>query len=222
MDDAEYTRDSAETSWSLTVAYVGSLLAIWGITLCIYPPLHDIAITYLFMSLGAMTLGGLAYISHSVYPFSVLGFPKAKDILLPLAVGVTYGLLFVLVGGGVLSITRMSFSVASPYVGLTPIALILLYGICDTGAQDVLLQATALPIVVRVTKHKNIAIGIMSLAFAIMHYYIFGGAVNYMITAGVFYAGASYLTLYFKTATAGIAAHTTYQITVILYFLQIL
>ena len=88
-------RDTSESSWLLTILIVTASLAVWLWSLVNLPSIKDIAIVYLFMSIDAMILGGFAYISNNIFPFAVLGVPKLKEAVLPVLVGVSYGLIFI-------------------------------------------------------------------------------------------------------------------------------
>jgi hypothetical protein len=64
-------RSADETSWKLTIAFMGGLLYLWGWLLVNVPELQRIAVVYEFMTFLAVMIGGLAYVGAR--HFGVLG-----------------------------------------------------------------------------------------------------------------------------------------------------
>lgn len=218
VDTEQCIREKEDTSYILTIAFVSAILAIWGVSYVNILALEKTASIYLYLSIAALFLGMGAYISNNTFPFSVLGFPKLKDIPLPLVAGTTYGFLFVLVAGGILAFTRI-FSVPSPFTELNPVALYILYGFASPGAEEIFARSTILPILVRSSRSVATGVIIDSAIFMALHYLTFGGNIVMLTTAFIFSIGLCLLTLYFKSATPAISAHTTYNIVMIYFFL---
>jgi hypothetical protein len=222
----ELTRDLKDMSWKLTVVIVTLALAAWGWIMINIPALKDISIVYLFLAIGALILGMGAYISDNKFPFSVLGCPKIRDLILPLLIGATYGAIYIFVGNFVgIAVTSLSemftLTIASPFLTLTPIGLLIIYGVFSPLAEDILLQATWLPLAGRLVGNKWVGAIITSIAFGAAHYFFLGGEIGPISQAAVFYFGASLLTMRFKTAATAIAAHITYNsIIVYLYVMS--
>jgi membrane protease YdiL (CAAX protease family) len=212
----ELTRDLKDMSWKLTVIIVTSVLAAWGWIMINVPPLKDIATVYLFMAIGALVLGMGAFISDNKFPFSVLGCPKIRDLVLPLLVGATYGVIYIFVGNFVgIAITSMSkmftLTITSPFLTLAPLALLIIYGLFAPLAEDILFQATWLPLIGRLFGNKWVGLVLTGLAFGGAHYFFLGGEIGPIAQATVFYFGAGILTVKFKTAATAIAAHITFN-----------
>lgn len=213
-------RDTSESSWLLTILIVTASLAVWLWSLVNLPSIKDIAIVYLFMSIDAMILGGFAYISNNIFPFAVLGVPKLKEAVLPVLVGVSYGLIFIFVGGGVTALASSVplFSVATPFLALTPALLFLTYGIFAPLSEDLLFQSTMLPMMARIF-NKPLAIMMTALGFSAMHWFFFGGSIALLITVFIFYIIAGALTTIFRTAVVSMSAHITYNMLIIMLYL---
>jgi membrane protease YdiL (CAAX protease family) len=167
-----------------------------------------------------------AFISNNKFPFSVLGCPKIKDLILPLFVGATYGAIYIFLGNFVGSmVTSMSklftLTIASPFLTLAPLTLLIIYGFFAPLAEDLLFQSTWLPLVGRLFGNKWVGIIITSIAFGAAHFFFLGGEIGPISQAVVFYFGVGVLTVKFRTAAAAIAAHVTYNsIVVVLYVMS--
>jgi hypothetical protein len=98
-------RSADETSWKLTIAFMGGLLYLWGWLLVNVPELQRIAVVYEFMTFLAVMIGGLAHVGAR--HFGVLGFPSLKEIPTTTAVGATVGLLWLIIGGQIARLAGM-------------------------------------------------------------------------------------------------------------------
>jgi membrane protease YdiL (CAAX protease family) len=210
----EVTRGTEETSWKLTLAFMAGLLYLWGWLLVNVPMLQNVALIYLLITFLAVILGGLAYISHSAYPFAVLGFPPLEEIVQPTLVGATVGLLWVFVSGQIAHLAGMEITF---YQTLPPL-IAYLFAFVIASTEETLFRGAVLPSVVRVAGSKLAGTILTSLMFAAIHWLAFNAQLPFLLSAFLFSIVISALTLHYRTAWVAGAAHITYNL-VALYFL---
>jgi membrane protease YdiL (CAAX protease family) len=204
-------RSADETSWKLTIAFMGGLLYLWGWLLVNVPELQRIAVVYEFMTFLAVMIGGLAYVGAR--HFGVLGFPPLKEIPTTTAVGATVGLLWLIIGG---QIARLAGMQVTFYQTLPPlIAYFFAFAIAST--EETLLRGAVLPSITTMCG-KLTAIILTSIMFSALHWLAFNAQLPFLLSAFLFSIIISALTLHYRTAWVAGAAHITYNL-VTLYFL---
>jgi len=211
MVASEVTRGSHETSWRLTVAFMAFLMAAWGWIYVNVPALKDLALLYLLFTFAAITLGGLAYVSNSAYPFAVLGFPLLPDIPMPTLAGAFAGLLWLFAGGAIFKLTGLQISL---YTTLPPL-IAYLFAFLISTSEESFFRATILPMVVRLSQSKLAGVIITSIAFSMVHWLAYEATPNYLLSAFLFSILVSYLTLHYRTAWPAMVAHTVHNVVIV-------
>jgi len=187
------------------------LIALWGWIFVNVPALKDLALLYLLFTFAAITLGGLAYVSNSAYPFAVLGFPLLSDIAEPTFAGAAAGLLWIPVSATFKLVVGMQVAIYTTF----PPLIAYLFAFLISASEEAFFRGTILPMVVRLAQNKPIGVIITSIAFASLHWLAYEAAPAYLVSAFFFSILVSYMTLQYRTAWPAMIAHATYNLAVV-------
>ncbi|RLI47130.1 hypothetical protein DRO69_01435 [Candidatus Bathyarchaeota archaeon] len=198
----------AETSWKLTVIFVGFLVYSWIWIITNIPELFTLGVIYGFLMLSGMIIS--VFLISTNKP--VFGFPPLRLMPETTIVGAFIGLLSVLISG---AISQLPLFQVSIYMQLPPL-IALFFAVLISCTEESFFRGALLP-VVYYYGNENVIQAIIhnSILFTILHWVAYQASIPSLISSFIFSIIVSAASLHYKSGYVGMIAHVTYNLMIL-------